>query len=287
MKSKFSKHLLAHFLASQHDSYSFKVTPTDADTTFTNRQLNTALSRRLLLPILKILKNMSNDEYYKFLCPSCNAFADWFGIHAFKCGGDGHTARTKFLHDPIVRMWMRLLRHAGYSVLLEPNGVVYTNHKRPDLGIIRTNGTQLFIDVRTCDPQLDPSLEECCANPGYAAQLGVQQKENSWLNLLKSQGDDFLAICHEHPGIISDGALALLDSAAEQFSPTATGRAAFKAYWLPRLHITNLRGTADILNCKLPFAADLPISSQSISHFIQHPSPFATYIPLPSPILHN
>ena len=68
--------------------------------------------------------------------------------------------------------------------------------------------------------------------------------------------------CHEHQGIISDDALALLDSAAEQFSPTATGRTAFKAYWLPRLHITNLRRTADILNHKLPFAAELPITSQ-------------------------
>ena len=178
MKSKFSKHLLAHFLASQHDSLSFKVIPTDADTTFTNRQL-TSLSRRLLLPILKILKNMSNDEYYKFICPSCNAFADWFGIHVFKCCGDGHTARTKFLHDPIVRMWVRLLRHAGYSVLLEPSGVVYTNDKRPDIGIIRTNGSQLFIDIRTCDPQIDVSLDECCTNPGHAARLGVKQKESS------------------------------------------------------------------------------------------------------------
>jgi len=60
----------------------------------------------------------------------------------------------------------------------------------------------------------------------------------------------------KHPGIISDGALALLDSAAGKFSPTATGRAAFKTYWLQRLHITNTQGTADFLNFKLPFALD-------------------------------
>ena len=49
------------------------------------------------------------------------------------------------------------------------------------------NGSQLFINVRTCDPQLDTSLDEdeCFANPGHAALLGVQQKENSWLNLPK------------------------------------------------------------------------------------------------------
>ncbi len=88
--------------------------------------------------------------------------------------------------------------------------------------------------------------------------------------MLRSQGDNFLAICHEHPGIISDGALALLDSAAGKFSPTATGRAAFKTYWLQRLHITNTRGTADLLNFKLPFALDQPVTSQAISPFIQH-----------------
>ena len=90
--------------------------------------------------------------------------------------------------------------------------------------------------------------------------------------------------CHEHPGIISDGALALLDSAAGKFSPTATGRAAFKTYWLQRLHITNTRGTADLLNFKLPFALDQPVTSQAISPFIQHFSPFAAYMHLPSPL---
>ena len=286
--SKYAKYHYAHYISSQQDSYSFNVTPIDTDTTLTNRQLCIALSRRLGLPIIKISDNKSSVEYYfEFVCPSCNKFTDWFGFHAFCCRGDGHAARTKYLHDPIVRLWVRLLRHAGYTVILEPTGYVFTNNKRPDFIIIQRNGSQLFVDVRTCDPLLKANLDQCCANPGYAAQLGVKEKENDWLDLLKSQGDNFLAICHEHPGLISDGALALLDSAAEKFSSTTTGRAAFKAYWLPRLHITNLRGTADILNCKLPFAAELPISSQPISHFTEHFSPFAGYLPLPSPILHN
>jgi hypothetical protein len=181
-------------------------------------------------------------------------------------------------------MWRRILQHAGFTVLYEPRGYVLTNDKRPDLIIVLDDGSQLFIDVRTCDPQLDAHLDACCAMPGRAAQLGVQEKENNWLNLLRSQGDNFLAICHEHPGIISDGALALLDSAAGKFSPTASGRAAFKAFWLPRLHITNTRGTADLLNFKLPFAVNQPVTSQGISPFIQHPSPFAAYMFLPSPM---
>ena len=114
----------------------------------------------------------------------------------------------------------KILRHAGYTVILEPSGYVFINNKRPDFIIIQRNGSQLFVDVRTCDPQLKANLDQCCANSGYAARQGVKEKENDWLNLLKSQGDSFLAICHEHPGLISDGALALLDSAAERFSST-------------------------------------------------------------------
>ena len=188
----------------------------------------------------------------------------------------------------MARIWVRLLTQAGFRVIYEPRGYVLTNDKRPDFIIILDDGTQLFVDIRTCDPQLNSHVDACCITPGFAAQQGVLEKERSWLELLKSQGDNFLAICHEHSGTISDGALALLDMAAGKFSPTSAGRAAFKAFWLSRLYITNSRGTADLINAKLPFLTNSHISTQATSSFIQHISPLTpTYIQLPSPIACN
>ena len=115
-------------------------------------------------------------------------------------------------------------------------------------------GCLLFIDLRTCDPLLSNVIDRCGSEPGHAALDGANEKEKKWKNALATQGDLFLPICHERGGgLIGDAALALLDQAAEKYSPLCRGRAAFKAFWLPRLHVTNARGTADVLNAKLPF----------------------------------
>lgn len=155
---------------------------------------------------------------------------------------------------------------------------------RPDLIIEFEDGTCLFIDLRTCDPLLSNVIDRCGSEPGHAALDGANAKEKKWKNALATQGDLFLPICHERGGLIGDAALTLLDQAAEKYSPLCRGRAAFKAFWLPRLHVTNARGTADVLNAKLPFCDGQAFSAQATSPFVTYLNPsMGSYLDLPPP----
>jgi hypothetical protein len=70
-------------------------------------------------------------------------------------------------------------------------------------------------------------------------------------------------------------AIGLLHKAASKFSSSIKQQNIFKSFWLPRLHMTFIRGTAQhILRC-LPSYSD----SSDVVHFL----PAAT-LPFPSPI---
>ena len=135
--------------------------------------------------------------------------------------------------------------------------MVLSNGKRPDLVIQLENGIDIFIDLR-------------------------------WKELLDTQGDPFLPICHERGGLISDGALNLLRLASLQFSPSLHAQTAYTTYWLSRLHIANTRGVADVINAKLPYQPDEPLTTQASSSFIVYPShSFGAFVPLHHPIPTN
>jgi hypothetical protein len=118
-------------------------------------------------------------------------------------------------------------------------------------------------------------FERCVDVPGTAANIGASLKDSAWRDLVEAQGDTFIPLCHEMPGIMGEAALVLLDQAAARFSSSVPQRAAFKAYWLTRLHVANIRGVAETIQENLPFARDLPFGPRANTEFfVSHPPPF-------------
>jgi hypothetical protein len=290
-----SSQLLARFISATADQYTWSTTPTDCYTTMKNNILKIAALQRLLEPILPSSSTHSNNGP-TFTCPKCNFTSespdnnipiaskfdiDPYGFHSIRCTGDGHAARTKEWHDRLRDIWYMLLKHAGYNVTKEPYGTVDSSQKRPDIIIhFEDPMYKLFLDIRTCDPLLKDIFPICCDTKGHAANLGVAAKDSAWLQLVHAQGDQFQAICHEHPGLINEGALALLKKAASRFGSTRQHSEAFKVYWLQRLHLANTIGTAEIIFQRLPITTE-----SMLPNTCPHP-PLNATLPLAHPNPH-
>jgi hypothetical protein len=297
--------LLARLLSAAGDAFTWYTVPTDILTTLSNIQIRIAALQRLLIPIIKT--NLSEEiSRAKITCPKCNITCstspisknnlantsdiDSYGFHSFRCNADGHSSRTKLLHDTLRDVWLRLFKHAGFSATREPYGIMYDSNKRPDIAVILDDKMHnLILDVRTCDPLLSSCVLACSHQSGHAATLGAIQKDHAWLELSSSQGDLFQAICHEHPGLIGSTALAALDRAAAKFGQTPPQRNAFKTYWLQRLHMTNTRGVANVILQRLPFADQIrlphTLPEPTLNHFSSsNPRPIsAPYNPIHPP----
>ena len=291
---------LARILSAMGDTYTWYTIPSDNMTTMTNCQIRIAALQRLLIPIISDPNISEEIRRTKITCPKCNVTSpttpltkenlaspndiDPFGYHAFRCKADGHTPRTKLLHDRLRDVWIRLFKHAGFITTREPHGVMQDSNKRPDIAVMLDDIMHyLMLDVRTCDPLKNPEVNTCSYVPGHAADLGATTKDNDWLDLVTQQGDLFQALCHEHPGRIGTVALYALNRAATKFAQTLPQRNAFKTYWLQRLHVTNTRGVADVIIQRLPFEDQIfaPYTTpDSLPHMAQsNPHPIA--FPLP------
>ena len=212
---------------------------------------------------------------------------DVHGNHSVRCPAF-QRVRIK-LHDAIKMIWLGCFRHAGYITRLEPYGALEGSNKRPDIILTDNDSSvQIFLDVRTCDPLTKDIVVRCGQTAGLAASHGADLKDKAWLEKVHLQGDQFIPLCHEHPGLIGDEALALLHRASKRFSSSAPAQGAFRTYWLQRLHMANTRGTAEIILRKMP-------STSHPSSFGELPSPFSVFDsahPNPHPVcfpldLHN
>ena len=156
-------------------------------------------------------------------------------------------------------------------------------NKRPDISVLLDDELcSLFLDVRTCDPLLKSCFKQCCQTQGHASNLGAISKDRDWANISSAQGDQFQPICHEHPGFIGEGALALLDRAAARYATTMPQRNAFKTFWLQRIHLTNTRGTANLIISRMPFSEIYSSFDNEAYH-----CPFPTTLPMSSPCHHS
>jgi hypothetical protein len=296
--------LLARFLSSAGDAFSFNTTPSDPLTSLNNQQLNIALLQRLLEPIIPTTYIKNNCTVHAtFTCPKCNKSSvplsssedlsgpndiDPYGFHAFRCQADGQAPRTKLLHDKLRDAWLRCLKSAGFDAKKEPYNEMVNSNKRADIGVLLDDKLcNLYLDVRTCDPLLKSCVSVCSRHAGQAANLGVVEKNKAWLQLSHDQGDQFQALCHEHPGHIGEGALAILGRAASRFATTIPQQNAFRTFWLQRLHLTNTRGTADLTLSRMPFSEidsvlpdsyHNPFPSLPLAH--PNPQPIAPCLPI-------
>jgi hypothetical protein len=290
---------LARLISGMGDPHTFDTVPTDNMTSFNNSQFRVALCQKLLEPLIQTTSIKNNMiQRATFYCPNCNKHSqpisstseagsssdiDPYGYHAYKCSGHGHSVRTKNHHDALTKIWAAASRSTGALVRIEPRGEMADGNKRADF--MTTDEETMrnhFFDIRTCDPLLSHCVSRCSLHPGYAADLGVASKNRDWLEITHTQGDQFLAICHEQPGRIGEGALAYLGQLAARFSSTTSQRNAFRTFWLQRLHITNSRGSSDVILSRMPFS-DISDDSSHSPHFPPYHSVHQIQCLQPSP----
>ena len=93
----------------------------------------------------------------------------------------------------------------------------------------------------------------CCAaalSPGYGAAWGALQKDAAWLDQARSQGDTFIALCHEAGGRLAAAARSSLTSSA----PSLPRRRA--SAWLS--------GSMRFSDCTRPLSEEWPCSSTPV-----------------------
>ena len=270
----------ARYYSNCDNSYLPNTVPSDTFTTFENEDFEIAIKRRLLLPIY----HFNSGE--TFMCPRCKETSnsgcirfssepnvDLYGNHAVRCPSASGGPRTEFWHDPLVLMWERIARFAGYKVDHEAkNLVISAPGLRADFFIpeIKT-----IVDLRTavtCDKQL---CAKAATSPGAAAEAGIADKENKWKAHVDAQGDIFLAIVHEDGGRLSDTAKDLLFRLARHFGNSSAEQAVFMAYALQRLHSIAQKGVAQLCRALRPIptgAAHIPSPVQRFGAPMRRPA---------------
>ena len=254
--------------------------PSDTFTTFENEEYEIAIKRRLLLPIY----HFNSGE--TFICPRCKVASnsgcigsssepnlDVFGNHAVRCPSASGGPRTEFWHDPLVLMWERIARFAGYKVDHEARNLVLSAPGlRADFFIPEI---KMIVDLRTavtCDKQL---CVKAATAPGAAAEAGIADKESKWKAHVDAQGDVFLAIVHEDGGRLSDTAKDLLHRFACHFGISLTDRSMFMSYGLQRLHAISQKGVAQLSRALRPVpsgAAHIPTPALRFGAPIRRPA---------------
>ena len=152
---------------------------------------------------------------------------------------------------------------------VEPYGAIDNSNIRPDITIqLDDPFCCLHLDVRTCDPLLKSFLPQSCESSGIAADAGALDKDRHWQQAVQLQGDSFIPLCHEFPGLIGQDALLLLSQSVSLLLDHAGGtplcsrstkaRDAFRTHWLQRLHMTNTRGAADVILARRTLSLHIP-----------------------------
>ena len=259
----------------REDIYTWRTIPSCIDTILDNFQIAVALSMRFLKPLITNNDSSSVNSSCIYNCPACNQNSvtlsekdvlaspldiDPFGYHTFRCSKYGMQLRTKLVHDVMVTMWVRVMKHAGFIVSTEPRGHFDHSNKRPD-ACWEHEGHFVYVDFRTCDPLIKSNVYRSVDCPGYANGPGQAEKDACWYEMIHSRGDEFIPLCQEYPGMMGDSAISLLNRAAFHFSSNLQQQQVYKEFWLPRLHMAFVRGTANMILKTLPtpcFTSGIP-----------------------------
>jgi hypothetical protein len=176
-------------------------------------------------------------------------------------------ARSSLWHDAIVTVLNEIGRRAGFQMQIEAYGSVPDTNKRPDNFAVSPDGfLQLVIDVRTCLVTSPTNCNKAAQTPGVAADLGTGLKMRDWLPVTQPAGFALIPFCVEEGGRFGEGCNQLLDLFSLSLNSTSLDKEAFKTYALRRLHITNQRGVARVINALKPIPSD--------PHVVSHPTTY-------------
>ena len=272
----------ALFYSNMGDSHSWTQIPCDQATTVPNREFQTMVQRRLLLHTER-----RDPTVGSWMCPGCHRSnkipirnseppfpeVDPFGDHALRCLRS-MPVRTSLWHDPIVTVLNDIGRRAGFRMQLEAYGSVPDSNKRPDNFAVNPDGTlQIVIDVRTCSVTSPTNCTRAAQTPCYAADQGTSIKMRDWLPVAQPAGFAVIPVCVEEGGRFGEGCNQLLNLFSVSLNSTSPDKDTFKTFALRRLHITNQRGVARIINSLKPIPAD--------PHIVSHPTKYE--LPPPPP----
>ena len=187
--------------------------------------------------------------------------------------------RASMWHDPVVTVVNGFGRRAGFRMQLEAYGSIPDSNKRPDSFAVSPDGTmELAIDVRTCLVTSPTNCLKASRLPGYAADQGAIMKLRDWIQPTQAAGQSFIPVCVEEGGRLGDGTHRVIDLFSLPLNSTTTDKGAFKTYALQRLHLTNLRGVARVINALKPIPAN--------PHVVVFPTSYELAPPPPRPQAH-
>jgi hypothetical protein len=157
---------------------------------------------------------------------------------------------------------------------IEAYGSIPDSNKRPDSFAVSPDGTlELAIDVRTCLTTSPTNCVKAAQSPYYAADQGTTLKMRDWGAPTQAAGISFLPFCVEEGGRLGESSLRLLDFFSLSLNSTSSDGAAFKTYALQRIHLTNQRGVARIINALKPIPSNPHVVSLPANYELAPPPP--------------
>jgi hypothetical protein len=199
----------ALLLSNQGDSHSWTLIPSDRATQVPNREFQTMVQRRLLLPT-----ECRDPGVRSWICPACHCTSDSgirntspafpnvdiLGDHALRCLRS-MPSRASLWHDPLVTVINEIGRRAGFRMQIEAYGSVPDTNKRPDNFAVSPDGfLQLVIDVRTCLASSPTNCRRAAQTPCFAADQGTDIKRRDWLPVTNPAGFSLVPFCAEEGG---------------------------------------------------------------------------------------
>ena len=260
-----------------------KAFPTERALTLPNAQFQIILRQRVLIDNPGRLADTDR-------CLHCNAYVDSPSIHAPICKSGGH---DKARHNLIVEEFKSMIRDSGLFVSREEPRPVGLSNKRADVKFYTDDNNIAHLDIHVVSANRFQRINDQKTHevPLAAAHAGFLKKNNHHLAEHDRAGIKFTPMIFETAGGMHAAVIDFIKYCAQVYAahnPDSVRSYVnhfcpnFKRYWLLRLSIANLFGTANaILSYKrLPKVPVFHQSSQVNSPY-NHAQPFRQYVRRP------
>ena len=178
--------------------------------------------------------------------------ADSRGIHSLSCKqGSGKSHRHTQLNDIV---W-RALQRAGIPSTKEPNGLSFTDERRPDgLTLIPwSNGRSVTWDVTVINTLADSYLPTSSQQTGGAAELAATRKDTKYADLAERY--TFVPIAVETLGAINSSGINFLSDLGRRIT-AISGEPRESYFMFQRISVLIQRFNAVLFHDCFDFAPD-------------------------------
>ena len=260
-----------------------KAFPTERALTLPNAQFQIILRQRALV------ENPGRVPHTD-RCPFCNVYFDSPTIHAPICKSGGH---DKARHNVIVEEFRAMIRDSGLSVSREEPRPVGLTNKRADVKFCTDDNNIAHLDVHVVSANRSQRITDQKTDevPLAAAHAGFIKKNNHHLAEHDRAGIKFTPMIFETAGGMHAAVIDFIKYCAQAYAvhnPDSVRSYVnhfcpnFKRYWLLRLSIANLFGTANaIISYKRLPKASASHQLFQVNSPYNHSQPFRQYVRRP------